>query len=403
MSSVASVLPNLLNPFAIVIIGSLAAGFLFDRVAAGRRRNVLIGLIGGAGSLAVMFTPSGVAPFAIDGHICIILVASFFGGPLGALAAVPLPLAMQLELGGPAVPIGLGAIVLAALVGAGVRLACNRLGLRTRRRAVLLLAAASPLVVCALAVPSGGFLAGPTLLSLIGFLVWMPTLTFLFGILVGNELARSDAKRRQDDEQLFFSLTQTVRDSLLRSQIEHHERLHERYGVHYAYLLVALDDGEAMYERTPPADWVRFKAAVARQLRDCIRDSDVCAPLGEDRFGILLPYTSAANAYTVAERIQAAANTILKFEGKPVSVSIGLAHVDDTMPANDVMITAEGALFLASANGQKNVIGPFPSDRLEGNPVVRSFPGALVRASGANAARLPSPISPDGPSNVIRL
>lgn len=387
----------------MVIVGSLAAGFLFDRVRAGRRRDIMVGLIGGLASLAAMLAPAGPSPYAIDGHVSIVLVASFFGGPLGALAALPLPLAMRLELGGPMVPPGLAAIVFAALLGGGVRAAYSRLRWPIGRRAVALLAATSPLVLCALAIPPSTYVPSPLLPSIVALLVWMPTLTLLFGILIFNELARSDAARRKQEEQLFFILTEMVSDELLRSQINHHARLHERYGVQYAFLLVALDDGRAMYERTPPADWVDFKSAIARQLRNCVRDSDVCAPLGADRFGILLPYTGAANAYTVAARIRTAVNANVLFEGTPVSLSIGLANVDDNAPANDVMITAEGALFLANANGQKNVIGPFPGERLEGNSVVRSFPGALVRATGSAAAHLPVPAKPPDPSNVIHL
>lgn len=389
----------------MVIVGSLAAGFLFDRVGAGLTRNVLVGLIGGIAALVAMLAPAGPSPYAIDGHVPIVLVASYFGGPAGALAAISLPLAMRVDLGGPMLPTGIAAILLAALVGAGVKVAMARLGWSMRRRSIVLLAAASPLVLLALLAPHGGaYPPGLLLPSIVALSLWLPTLTLLFGILVFNELARSEAARRTKEEQLFFILTETVSDDLLRSQITHHARLHERYGVHYAFLLIALDDGKAMYERTPPADWGEFKAAIARQIRHSIRESDVCAPLGADRFGVLLPYTGAANAYTVAERIQTAINTNVIFEGRPVSVSIGLANVDDNAPANDVVITAEGALFLANANGQKNVIGPFPGERLEGDPVIRSFPGALVRASGPTAARIPAALDrPPGASNVIHL
>ena len=403
MSSVFSVLPDLLNPFALVIVGSLAAGILFERVDAGRTRNVLIGLIGGVAALAVMFAPDGPGPYLVDGHLGIVLVASFFGGPAGALAALPLPLAMRAEIGGPMMPPGLAAIVLAAVLGAAVRVFHHRRKLPIGRRAVFVLAALSPLVMLALAVPPSGLAHEPRSPSVLALLVWLPAITSLFGILIGNELIRSDAARRKKEEQLFCMLTETVSDDLLRSQVEHHARLHERYGVHYAFLLVSLDDGQAMHARTPAADWLDFKRAIARHLRDCIRDSDVCAPLGAERFGILLPYTGAANSYTVAERIQTAVNANLKFEGNPVSVSIGLANVDDNAPANDVVITAEGALFLANANGQKNAIGPFPGERLEGDTIVRSFPGAIVRAAGPGAARLPAPASPPDAANVIRL
>ena len=95
-----------------------------------------------------------------------------------------------------------------------------------------------------------------------------------------------------------------------------------------------------------------------RLLADCLRRScrshDLPARFGGDEFVVLLPWTSAAEAMTVASRIRAS----LADAGGSVTVSIGVADVTRCgTPRPDTLFSAaDRALYLAKARGKDQVV-----------------------------------------------
>ena len=101
-------------------------------------------------------------------------------------------------------------------------------------------------------------------------------------------------------------------------------------------------------------------------VHENLREQDIFARAGGDEFRLLLPDTSPAGAYLVAERIRSEVNKIIvrSHRGRcRLSVSIGIAQC---LPGEDSIDIATGhaddALYEAKAAG-RNCISPLPENR----------------------------------------
>jgi diguanylate cyclase (GGDEF)-like protein len=104
----------------------------------------------------------------------------------------------------------------------------------------------------------------------------------------------------------------------------------------------------------------RVLRAVAKQLQEVKRGSDIAARLGGEEFALLLPATDASGAQHLAQRLRAAIEVIditaeIGTHG-PVTASIGLAtvtgNVDDP---NQLLKRADDALYQAKDGGRNRV------------------------------------------------
>lgn len=99
----------------------------------------------------------------------------------------------------------------------------------------------------------------------------------------------------------------------------------------------------------------------AEMIRDCLRESDVAARYGGDEFVLLLPNTSAEEAFRVAQRvrekmdIEFRQNTQLRI---PVTISAGIASLfNDYPPSADTLVAmADRALYHAKETGKNRVV-----------------------------------------------
>ncbi len=128
-----------------------------------------------------------------------------------------------------------------------------------------------------------------------------------------------------------------VREEISRSQ---------RTGASLACLLLDLDNFKAVNDERGHQAGDEVLRAVATSMRGQLRDHDVVARYGGDEFVVLLPDTGAAGARTVAARIAAAS---------PVPCSIGLAHWEEPLSADELLDRADRALLLAKRTGKRRV------------------------------------------------
>ena len=102
----------------------------------------------------------------------------------------------------------------------------------------------------------------------------------------------------------------------------------------------------------------RLIAAVARRLRDCVREADTVARLGGDEFGVLLEFNiSQAGVETVATRILTQLEPPFTFSGTEVFVtsSIGIAFSSpDRESPEDLLRYADVAMYRAKEEGAGN-------------------------------------------------
>jgi len=99
--------------------------------------------------------------------------------------------------------------------------------------------------------------------------------------------------------------------------------------------------------------------AVAGEIRNAVRASDVAARYGGDEFVVILTRTDLQGGARVGEALRAGIEGVGRRLGYPaglVTVSIGLAEFDPRQPPeNDLLVSADRALYRAKAAGRNAV------------------------------------------------
>jgi diguanylate cyclase (GGDEF)-like protein len=130
--------------------------------------------------------------------------------------------------------------------------------------------------------------------------------------------------------------------TLMVLDIDHFKQVNDRYG-HPA--------GDAVIR------------SVARITGSCLRATDLLGRLGGEEFVMLLLDTGHDPAMAVADRIRARiAETPLAVEDAviPVTVSIGLAELQEALDFDQVYALADGALYAAKQSGRNRVMSSRP-------------------------------------------
>jgi diguanylate cyclase (GGDEF)-like protein/PAS domain S-box-containing protein len=164
-------------------------------------------------------------------------------------------------------------------------------------------------------------------------------------------------ERKRFEEQLRYiadhdSLTGLMNRRRFRDELDSQLALRRRYGGVGALLLIDLDRLKAVNDtRGHGAGDVALRR-VAEAMRGRFRSTDVLARLAGDEFAVLLPSAEAHEAMNLAEALIArlAADEVASWG---VSVSVGVAPFggEDTRTTEDVMATADAAMYRAKQRG----------------------------------------------------
>jgi diguanylate cyclase (GGDEF)-like protein len=138
----------------------------------------------------------------------------------------------------------------------------------------------------------------------------------------------------------------------------------QRYQRPLTMLMVDVDHFKAINDRFGHATGDDALKLVAESCSANQRDTDIVARLAGDEFALILPETDAAQARTVAQRIQSNL-TILPIiaDGEPVllTVSIGLAAATLSMSGTDALMkAADQALYESKAQGRNRIVQCMP-------------------------------------------
>src|SRR5690606_11720635 len=96
----------------------------------------------------------------------------------------------------------------------------------------------------------------------------------------------------------------------------------------------------------------------AERLHSQLRDMDVIARLGGDEFAVLLEYcTGPLDAARVARRLLASLRRPLSVDGRavPVSASIGVALDDGASTGEELLRSADTAMYEAKRGGKGGI------------------------------------------------
>jgi diguanylate cyclase (GGDEF)-like protein len=131
-----------------------------------------------------------------------------------------------------------------------------------------------------------------------------------------------------------------------------------REGGRYAVLLIDVDHFKSINDLLGHQTGDRALAQIGRTIAENIRGVDVAGRFGGEEFLVLLRDAARERALQVAERLRAAVETsgLLYADGKPVTISVGVAYARPLDGTSDIVERADRALYRAKHAGRNRVV-----------------------------------------------
>ncbi len=134
-----------------------------------------------------------------------------------------------------------------------------------------------------------------------------------------------------------------------------------RSGRGFCLLMMDLDELKTVNDRLGHFHGDRVLRAVSEIVSAGVRRIDTAARYGGDEFVVLLPETDPTGAYVVAEKIRIGVQDLelgLSDAAIRPSLSIGVvSYPDDGNTADELMISADGAMYASKRAGKNRVTG----------------------------------------------
>jgi len=127
----------------------------------------------------------------------------------------------------------------------------------------------------------------------------------------------------------------------------------------FTILLVNIDDFKKVNDTHGYNTGDDVLVEIARVLRSCVRNEDICARWGGEEFLILLPETGAENSLPVANKIlEATRRTEFKANrpGIHITVSIGVCEHNPAQTVQECIARVHQALLQAKRDGKNRYI-----------------------------------------------
>jgi diguanylate cyclase (GGDEF)-like protein len=164
----------------------------------------------------------------------------------------------------------------------------------------------------------------------------------------------------------------------LRREISRAER-HQRP---MAVALFDVDDFKRVNDTHGHLEGDRVLVKAAGIIGENLRDVDCAARYGGEEFAVLLPETSRAGAYVVAQRIRVGIQSILRSGRDVITVSGGVAaYPADGVTPQQLLQKADQGLYRAKADG-KNRVAPASDERRQHDRVRWEQSVGLERVTG---------------------
>jgi diguanylate cyclase (GGDEF)-like protein len=141
-----------------------------------------------------------------------------------------------------------------------------------------------------------------------------------------------------------------------------------RSGRGFCLLMMDLDELKAINDRVGHFHGDRVLRGVGEVITLGVRQIDTAARYGGDEFVVLLPETDPTGAFVLAEKIRLGVHEMgvdLPSGSPQPSLSIGVvAYPDDGRTADELIISADGAMYASKRAGKDRVTGvPIQSGR----------------------------------------
>ena len=151
--------------------------------------------------------------------------------------------------------------------------------------------------------------------------------------------------------------------AFLREHLSHLVSMQKRYDQPFAVLLVDIDGLKRINQAHGEHAGDETLVGVAGAVERSVRTADTAARLDEDEFCVLLPHQTAGRARTVALRLADAVEQVRDPAGGGLQIAIGIAACPQhATTADELLETADSALFRAKAAGERVALGAEPLD-----------------------------------------
>lgn len=219
------------------------------------------------------------------------------------------------------------------------------------------IAAVGYLLATVLGTPEG--IATPAAAATVGVNLTAMLLLAYVAIVIARE------QRRTRDAAIRLStidpLTSLFNRGFFFAALEREIARSARSGRGFCLLMMDLDELKAINDRYGHFHGDRVLREVGRIVAAGVRRIDTAARYGGDEFVVLLPETDPTGAYVLAEKIRLGVGSMaLDLPDTAVlpSLSIGVvSYPDDGLTADELMITADGAMYASKRGGKNRVTG----------------------------------------------
>jgi diguanylate cyclase (GGDEF)-like protein len=140
--------------------------------------------------------------------------------------------------------------------------------------------------------------------------------------------------RRKFHEAIELQLKKVSKGALIILDIDHFKRINDQYGHNVGDVVLKL---------------------LARKLLSNIRENDIVARWGGEEFLIFLSGSDIINATKIAERIRLAVSETDFTIKDQVTISLGVAMIQNYDQINDAIKAADDALYKAKSTGRNKV------------------------------------------------
>ncbi len=141
----------------------------------------------------------------------------------------------------------------------------------------------------------------------------------------------------------------------------HEIELSRRYEKPLSMLFLDLDNFKVINDTLGHSQGDVVLKALAEYLKDTVRHADVVCRYGGEEFVLLLPHTTPRAALVMAERLrQGISDFVIPLPERDVqiTVSIGVAGLEEGMTGEELLDAADAALYRAKRAGKNKVCGP---------------------------------------------
>ena len=201
-----------------------------------------------------------------------------------------------------------------------------------------------------------------------------------------NELqvARTQIAQKQHELETYVSEARTDILTGLQNRRSFNEEINRQFAqrqrqrITFSMLMIDVDHFKNFNDTHGHLAGDLVLRAVARMLSNTLREMDIVCRYGGEEFAVICPGSTLAQAAAGAERVRAAieAEVITLKEGPVrVTISIGVAEVDETEIAEGLIQRADNALYAAKRAGRNQIqlhqVGGFTETTDAGFPIFR--------------------------------